>query len=607
MSLRLRFIFLVLLVVVPAAALLVYAAAEQRKVASDEARAAAVRMAVLASSSQQEMVDTTRQLLAAVSTLPDVHATRPSQCTRLVENLLAQYASYANLGAATPSGDVFCSAVPLTEPTNIGFRDYFGQAVTTREFTVSDYVVGKITKKPVVIFAYPSLDDGGEVRAVVFAALELTWLGRLVTEAAMPPRSTVTIVDRNGLVLARYPGGEGVGSPAQPAIPSWASGAPEVQTAEAPGPDGRPYLYAFSSLAYKGRPVAYVSVGVSKAVAFAGADRLLRRTLLALALVTVLMLATAWIAGDVFILRPVRALMRATQRLSAGDLGARSGLRLGGSEIGRLARAFDRMAESLQAAEAHRRREEELDRRNYALEQENKAIRDAGRMKTEFVSMVSHELRTPLTSIAGYVELLLDRAAGRMDDEARESLAVVKRSADRLLGLINDLLDISRIEAGRLELRRRPLPLGPAAEAVAASLRPLLESKRQHLELRLDAALPPVSADADRLAQILTNLIANAHKYTPVGGTITVGARRQDKVVDVDVTDTGVGLSPGEQALLFTPFYRAHPDGSPRETGTGLGLAITRLLVELHGGRIAVASEPGTGSTFSFSLPVAEE
>ena len=607
MSLRLRLVLLVLLVVGPAAALLVYAAAEQRRVASDEARAAAVRMAVLASSSQQEVIDTTRQFLAAVSTLPDMHASRPSQCTRLVENLLAVYASYANLGAATRSGDVFCSALPLTERTNIAFRDYFGQVVSSREFTVSDYVVGQITKKPVVIFAYPALDDGGEVRAVVFAALELAWLGRLVTEAAMPARSTVTIVDKNGLVLARYPSGEGVGSPAHPAIPTWSSGAPEVLTTEAPGPDGRPYLYAFSTLAYRGRPVAYVSVGVSEAVAFAGADRLLRRTLFALSLVTVLMLAMAWFAGDVFILRPVRALMRATQRLSAGDRGARSGLRHGGSEIGRLARSFDRMAESLQTAEAHRRREEELDRRNYALEQENKAIRDAGRMKTEFVSMVSHELRTPLTSIAGYVELLLDRATGRMDDEARESLAVVRRSADRLLSLINDLLDISRIEAGRLELRRRPLALPPAAEAVALSLRPLLESKRQHLVLHLDPSLPAVSVDADRLAQILTNLIANAHKYTPVGGTIVVGARRREGEIEVDVTDTGVGLSPGEQALLFTPFYRAHPDGAPREAGTGLGLAITRLLVELHGGRIAVASEPGKGSTFSFSLPVAED
>jgi signal transduction histidine kinase len=261
------------------------------------------------------------------------------------------------------------------------------------------------------------------------------------------------------------------------------------------------------------------------------------------------------------------------------------------------------MAESLQFAEEYRRREEELARRNYALEQENKAIQEANRMKSDFVSMVSHELRTPLTSIEGYVELLLDRA--RLSDEARESLETVKRSADRLLALINELLDLSRIEAGKVELHRSPVDLGAAIRAVAASLRPLLESKRQRLTVDVDPALPPVWADADRVAQILTNLVGNAQKYTPPGGAIAIEARRGHGLVDVRVRDTGVGLTAEEQARLFTPFYRAHREGMPRGVGTGLGLAITRLLVELHGGHVAVSSGPGQGSTFSFGLPIA--
>jgi signal transduction histidine kinase len=254
--------------------------------------------------------------------------------------------------------------------------------------------------------------------------------------------------------------------------------------------------------------------------------------------------------------------------------------------------------------QAHERRllEEELRRKNYQLEQQNLAIEEANRLKSEFVSMVSHELRTPLTSIEGYAELMLEDE--QLAEEHRDSLTLVKKNADRLLGLINDLLDLSRIEAGRLDLRQTSLDLALLIPEVAGSLRPLIEAKRQRLRLDLVQALPPVWADADRVTQILTNLISNAHKYTLVEGSITVAARRDDGFVRVDVSDTGIGLSPEDQAKLFTKFFRAQDRSSQAVRGTGLGLVITRLLVELHGGRITMSSAPGQGSTFSFSLPV---
>ena len=141
---------------------------------------------------------------------------------------------------------------------------------------------------------------------------------------------------------------------------------------------------------------------------------------------------------------------------------------------------------------------------------------------------------------------------------------------------------------------------------VAGSLRPLIETKRQQLRLDLGEALPAVWADQDRVTQILTNLISNAHKYTLAEGNITVAARQDDGFVRVDVSDTGIGLSPEDQAQLFTKFFRAHERSPQAGGGTGLGLVICRLLVELHGGRITVSSAPGQGSTFSFSLPVLE-
>jgi signal transduction histidine kinase len=262
------------------------------------------------------------------------------------------------------------------------------------------------------------------------------------------------------------------------------------------------------------------------------------------------------------------------------------------------------MAESLQAADERRVLEEELRRRNYELEQQNRSVAEANRLKTEFVSMVSHELRTPLTAIQGFAELL-GEGVDIPDRERHECLASVKSNAERLLALINELLDLSRIEAGQIDLRCAAIDLKPLIESTARSLRPLIDRKRQDLRLDLEEEPAVVWADADRVTQILTNLISNASKYTPEGGRITVTARRAGAFACVEIRDTGIGLSAEHQAQLFTPFFRAQPRGPDRAGGTGLGLVITRLLVELHGGQITVSSAPDQGSTFSFTLPVA--
>ena len=181
----------------------------------------------------------------------------------------------------------------------------------------------------------------------------------------------------------------------------------------------------------------------------------------------------------------------------------------------------------------------------------------------------------------------------------------MQRNAKWLVTLIDDLLDISRIEAGRVELKRTTLDLVHLIQGVASSLRPQIEAKGQRLVLNLARALPAVSGDADRVTQILTNLLSNAHKYTPAGGSITITVRGEEGRVRVSVQDTGIGLSLDDQARLFTKFFRAQHRATEGVGGTGLGLAITRALVELHSGEITVTSALGQGSTFSFTLPAA--
>jgi PAS domain S-box-containing protein len=230
--------------------------------------------------------------------------------------------------------------------------------------------------------------------------------------------------------------------------------------------------------------------------------------------------------------------------------------------------------------------------------------REVDRMKSEFVSLVSHELRTPLTSIKGYVDLLVEGEAGAITPDQAEFLGVVRANADRLVALVNDLLDVSRMEAGKIHLDCAPVDVVGLARGVADTLRPQIESKRQRLVLDLPNAPIVISADQNRLVQVLTNLLSNAHKYTPSGGDIGLVVARDEGVIRLAVRDTGIGMATEEQAQLFTKFFRARNRVAREAGGTGLGLVITKSLVTLHGGDISVHSTPGEGSTFVVTLPL---
>src|SRR5215467_337760 len=606
-SLRARLLLLVLLAVIPALVLALYTNLEERQLRKALVQEDAMRLSRLVSADYERLIEDARQLVVSLARLPAVRGRNRAACNAVFTDLLTQHSSYVNLGVVDADGNVLCSALPIADPVYLGDRVYFRRALETRDFAVGEYQVGRITRRATVNFGYPVLDDAGDVRAVVFAALDLAWLSALARQAGLLPGSMLTVIDRHGTILARYPDeGKWVGKlMPEPSVLNAILTQQGNGMIDAPGTDGIPRLFSFAPFGSAAQSAnAYVSVGIPAAVAFAGVNRILARNLAILALVAGLALAAAWVGGNLFIVRQIQALVGATKRIAAGELSVRTGLTQGQGELSQLAGAFDQMAESLERAHEQRLLEEELRRKNYQLEQQNLAILEANRLKTEFVSMVSHELRTPLTSIQGYAELLLEDE--RMDDEVRESLTIVKKNADRLLVMINDLLDLSRIEAGRVDLHCTSLDLTCLISEVARSLRPLIEAKRQRLRLDLGDALPAVWADADRVTQILTNLISNAHKYTPVEGSITVAARRDDGFVRVDVSDSGIGLSPEDQAQLFTKFFRADDRSGQAGRGTGLGLVITRLLVELHGGRITLSSAPGKGSTFSFTLPAPE-
>ena len=223
--------------------------------------------------------------------------------------------------------------------------------------------------------------------------------------------------------------------------------------------------------------------------------------------------------------------------------------------------------------------------------------REVDELKSSLISTVSHELRTPLTMIQGFSELLLGRELG--EAQSRQALEQINTSAERLSRLINDLLTVSRLDSGRLELRPEPVDL---ASVLGETVGPFQESR----EIRVDVdGVSQVLADRDRLVQILTNLVSNAVKYSPPDAPVSVTATRSGQTAEIAVEDRGIGLTEDDLAQLFEKFHRVDRPHVRDVGGTGLGLYITKNLIELHGGEIRVESEPGAGSTFVFSIPLA--
>ncbi len=227
------------------------------------------------------------------------------------------------------------------------------------------------------------------------------------------------------------------------------------------------------------------------------------------------------------------------------------------------------------------------------------------RIKTEFTSVVSHELRTPLTAIQGYVDLMLGGQTGEINELQREFLTIVQGNTGRLTALITDMLDISRIESSRVGVRRDRVDYGKIVRETARTLAHEARAKDIALAAEVPPGLPPVTGDADRIAQVLMNLLSNAIKYTPPGGRVTVTVEPADTIVTTCVADTGIGISAQDQQRLFQKFFRADNSTTREAGGTGLGLAITKAILERLHGSIWAESEPGKGSRFFFTLPAA--
>jgi signal transduction histidine kinase len=237
------------------------------------------------------------------------------------------------------------------------------------------------------------------------------------------------------------------------------------------------------------------------------------------------------------------------------------------------------------------------------IEDKSRQIEAANRHKSEFLANMSHELRTPLNAIIGFSEVLGERMFGELNEKQAEYTEDILSSGRHLLSLINEILDLSKVEAGRMELEVATFDLPLAIDNARTFVRERATKHGINLDVTVDERLGDFVGDERKIKQILLNLLSNAVKFTPEGGRIGINARQADGSVEISVSDTGIGISPEDQAKIFEEFRQVGSDYAHKVEGTGLGLTLAKKFVELHGGRIWVTSELGKGSTFSFTLP----
>jgi signal transduction histidine kinase len=249
----------------------------------------------------------------------------------------------------------------------------------------------------------------------------------------------------------------------------------------------------------------------------------------------------------------------------------------------------------------------ELEASNRELNDANAKLRELSEMKEEFLALTTHDLRSPLTVISGVINFFTSGRLGDLTPEQKNMVSMMERNTQSLIELVNDLLDASKLESGTMRLDLASIELGGLVRELREGMLPMAREKGIALEESVPEDLPPLVADRPKLRRVLVNLLSNALKFTPKGGRVEVSAAPEGRFVRVSVSDTGVGVAPEDMERLFDKYEQARSRATRSEKGTGLGLYITRQLVELHGGKIEARSELGKGSTFSFTIPTAEE
>lgn len=490
---------------------------------------------------------------------------------------------------------------PRERPWYILAKEHPGQVSVTEPYkavTTDDVNIGIVT---------PLQKPDGTIYGVVGADITLVNLTSYITSVGQVGGGEMILTDRKGTILA-----------AQDKTLLYHN-ISEILGDQAPvflsSPEGVLVLDG-SYLMYYTSPELGWKIGTF--VPFAIIEQKINESILRILLFVLLalvLLSAITLAGLRYtVIRPLSTLTEVSRRIAeTGDLEQEVEIS-GSGEITTLSRSFKAMVEKIHSEkmgreqallqlEAYRDHLEEIVlERTRELAQAKEAAESADRLKSAFLATMSHELRTPLNSIIGFSGILEQELAGPLNDEQKKQLGMVSDSAAHLLALINDVLDISKIEAGQLKIASEPVEIRPLLEKVVSTVKPLAGAKNLALELEIAPEAVTVMADSRRVEQVLLNLLSNAIKFTEQG-SVRVACTAEGPMVHITVTDTGIGIQKQDLERLFAPFTQIETGLTRKYEGTGLGLSIAKRLVTLMGGQISVESEPGRGSTFGFTLP----
>jgi signal transduction histidine kinase/ActR/RegA family two-component response regulator len=601
-SLRSRLLLLVALAIAPSLLMTVYNGWKERQNAIATAEENLQRLTNLAAINEANSIENTRQLLADLSEIPDLRGA-PQQCSALLEKILKKNPDYANLGLIQLNGDVTCSAIASLNPVNLGDRSHFKRAVAERKFIAGNYVFGRVIQKHTINLTYPVTDAAGSVVAVVFAALDLAELDRFINGIDLPPGAVLITSDPAGAIISRRPDPEKwLGKKISPEMLNVMS-QPQQRPLVLTGADDIPRLHAFARIGNADLTNFTVTIGIPTDDIVAAAQHDQTMALAALAATTILALFATWFAGNIMIVRRMKTLVSTAEKITSGDLQARTGMQYSREEIGYLAHAFDDMAESLQRQEAERDKTEALLSAEKAeAKRAAEELRTADRRKDEFLAMLGHELRNPLAPIRNAAEIL--KLIRTDEPRVHQTSDIIARQVDHMTNLVDDLLDVSRVTRGLVTLDEEAFDFRHIVADAVEQVRSLIDARRHHLAVSMTPEPACVRGDRARLMQILTNLLNNAAKYTPEDGQIVLRVEADNDVVTVNVKDNGVGIGPELLPHVFELFSQAERSPDRSQGGLGLGLALVKRLAELHGGSVTAHSEGiGKGSEFMLRLP----
>ncbi len=723
-TLKSRLLLLAVLGMLPFVFLIAVRDYEAREIAKQNAAQHAIHLTSLASNTETLQIRSAEQLLKTLTVVPDVRD--PERCNEFMADFLIQNPRYANVGVIDKNGELVCSGLPFTPPVSAADRIYFRNAISLDGFAVGEYMVGSVTRVASLNVGYPLRDDDGDLRGVIFAAMNLHWINIAIVGGHIHPDTSSFIIDRNGIILANYPNPEAwIGKNIRNTeIVKLILADQKEGTAEMFGPDGIKRQFAYTPLPISNKPgEAFVAVGIPTAVAVSGLTPQIVRDLLILLLVIVTVILIGYVGSERLVFKRLRNLTDATTQFARKKFSTRINIERN-DEIGILSRTFNAMAEQLEGlygkleqkvmektsqlnetveklktqkqlletllenlpvgvvvAEApsgdlrtvnkmgkallgfkHKPRnmrecvfvredgspipEKELPMfdtliegktfinhtgiclkngiaRPIALRMSGALVRSEGqegdsaifvfedmtkelaidKAKSEFVSLASHQLRTPLTATNWFCELLLEGSGGKLTKKQLGLLTQLHESNRRMVALVNSLLNVSRIEAGKFSVEPTSIDLPDFVNGMLIDYSPRIKHKNLRVETDYDE-VDGYRGDPKLLRVILENYLLNAINYTPDRGRILISLSKTNKEITITVKDTGYGIPKNEQDKIFSKLFRGSNIRNVDTEGSGLGLYLVKTLVEQVGGRVWFESEEKKGSSFYAALPV---